>query len=223
MGSILLDGVKNEKMKDGKQLKKRKMPRCVYKDAFKRRFLNKVEVNDIFVKIDMYKVTSKNELIDSYNITTTENDQFKYCGEVIKKRSKSATAFDQEQRLTKTKLINLFAGISINDVWSAQCQIFDHTEEWHDELAQTIQGLTAEKAGEYIKKNFRSFGKVSRNIIGCKINCNSVNSNDLENHFELMDSGVNSSIALNDSIRNLDVNSLQFLIFNGVKYVSISK
>lgn len=205
------------------------MSKRTHEKAFERRYLNNVEVDNIYVKIDMYKVTSKNEdrCSESYNITTTENNEFSYNAEVIKKRSKSATSFDQEQTLTKTELIELFANISINDVWSAQYQTFDKTKEWQKELAETIQGLTVHKASDYKKKNFSSFGKVTRAIIGHKINPNSVNNyymvRDLAIHFDLLAEGVDVDIAHKQSIRNLDVNSLQFLIFNGVKYVLKSK
>lgn len=201
------------------------MSKRSYKQAFEHRFLNNVEVGDFYVKIDMYKVTSRDEynINESYNITTTENNELRYGAEVIKKRSKSATAFDQEQTLTKTELTELFANISISDVWSAEYQTFDKTKEWQKELAETIQGLTVYKASDYVKKNFGSFGKVNRKIIGHKINSNSVNNSyivrDLTIHFELLEEGVNVNMAERQSIRNLDVNSLQYLIFNGVKYV----
>lgn len=200
------------------------MPKRVYKDAFKRKFLKNVKVDDIFVKLITYKVTSQNELTEIYSITTTENEEFKYYGYDIKTRSKSATAFDEEQTVTKNKLMNLFANISTNDVWSAEYQTFDKTKEWYKELAQTIQGLPADKAGDYIKKNSRSFGKVNRKIIGRKINIDSINNyymvHDLAKHFEIIEEGCGSDFAMDHSIRNLDVNSIQYLIFNGVKYIS---
>lgn len=196
-----------------------------YDEAFERRFLNNVEVDDFYVKIDMFKVISKNCF--AYNILTTENDKFEYGANVITKRSKSATAFDREQSFTRTELIELFANISINDVWSAEYQTFDKSKEWQKELTTTIQGLSVDKAGEYIKKNFGSFGKINRTIIGHKINPDSDNNyymvRDLAIHFDLLNEGKSVHEAHSQSIRKLDVNSFKFLIFNGVKYVLKSK
>lgn len=180
-----------------------------------------VKVNEIFVKIDMFKVIDRTEY--GCSIITTEKNNFSYDDGVIKKRSKSATAFDQEQTFTKTELIELFACISINDVWSAQYQTFNKTAEWEKELAVTIQGLTVDQAAEYIKKNFGSFGKTSRTIVGHKINQSSGNNyymvRDLAIHFDLLQEGKSIQEAEKRSIRNIDVNSLQYLIFNGVKYI----
>lgn len=202
------------------------MTKRTYETAFVRKFLKNVKVNDYFVKIDMFKVTNEKRE-GSYNITTTENNNFSYCEEVIVKRSKSATAFDCEQTFTKTELIELFANLSVNDVWSAEYQTFDKTKEWQKELAATIQSLPVDKAGEYIKKNFASFGKTSRAIIGHKINPNSDNNyytvRDLAVHFDLLENRKSVQEAQNQSIRKIDVNSLQFLIFNGVKYVLKAK
>lgn len=103
------------------------MSKRSYEKAFERKFLNKVEIDDFHVKIDMYKVVSKGD--DCFNIITSENNEFVYGLDVIKERSKSATAFDREQAFTKTELIELFANISINDVWSAQYQTFGKTKE----------------------------------------------------------------------------------------------
>lgn len=206
-----------------------KMSKRTYEKAFERKILNKVEVGDFCVEICMFKVDKeiKNGFNDGYNVTTTENKPFKYGFGVIEKRSKSATAFNQEQQFTKTELIQLFADMSIHEVWSAQYQTFNKTNEWQRELARTIKGQKIDEASEYIKKNFASFGKVSRTIIGHKINPTSVNNyymvRDLTIHFDLLQEGKSMQDAHSQSIRNLDVNSLQFLIFNGVKYILKSK
>lgn len=46
---------------------------------------------------------------------------------------------------------------------------------------------------------------------------------DLEIHFNLLNDDKSVDEAHRQSIRNLDVNTLQFLIFNGVKYILKSK
>lgn len=203
------------------------MPKRSYEKAFERRFLNSVNQNGFYVKIDMFKVLNKIDDINTnknrYNIRTSENNNFSYDDSVIMKRSKSATSFDRVEKFTKTELIELFARISVNDVWSAEYETFDKTDDWQKKLASTIKGLSIEEAGKYIKKNFKTFGKGNRRIIGHKINTNSDNNyymvRDLEIHFDLLEEDVDVEFATNYSIRNLDVNSLQFLIFNGVKYI----
>lgn len=198
------------------------MAKRTFEEAFKRKFLNKVSLNDYYVKIDMFKVICA-DVKTRYHIRTTENNNFSYDAEVITKRSKCATSFDREESLTKTELMELFSNISIHDVWSAQYYVFDKSKEWQKELAEKIQNLTPEEAAKFIKKNFKSFGKVERLIIGHKISMNSTNNyytvRDLEIHFNFLNDGKEVQDAETQSIRKLDVNTIQYLIFNGVKYV----
>lgn len=42
-----------------------------------------------------------------------------------------------------TEKIALFANLSINDVWSAQYQIYDKAKDWTNNLVETIQGPPA--------------------------------------------------------------------------------
>lgn len=202
------------------------MSKRTYGEAFERKFLKEVKCGNFYVKIDMYKVNCRNDS-GRYSITTTENNNFSYTSEVITKRSKSANAFDREEVYTKTELIELFAALSPNDVWSAQYQTYNKSNEWQKKLAETIQNQTVAEASTYIKQNFGSFGKIDRTIIGHKISQNSNNNyymvRDLEIHFNLLNDDKSVDEAHRQSIRNLDVNTLQFLIFNGVKYILKSK
>lgn len=197
-----------------------------YEDAFEHRFLNKIKINYFYVKTDMFRVYGKN-IANRYKIKTTDNNDFKYDDAVITKRSKSATEFDREEVFTKTELIELFAKISVNDVWSAMYKTYDKTNEWPNDIVEIIKGLTTVKASEYVKRNFMTFGKADRTIIGHKINHDSNNNyymvRDLQIHFDLLDKGVNVKAAYRQSIRSLDVNTIQYLIFNGVKYILKSK
>lgn len=192
------------------------MAKRSYEKAFERRLLNSVDQGGFYVKIDMFKVLNKidDTYKNHYDIRTAENNNFSYDENVIIKRSKSATSFNRVEKFTKTQFIELFARISINDVWSAQYETFDKSEEWQLDLASTIHGLPIPEASKYIKKNFKSFGKTNRSIIGHKINTDSVNNyymvRDLEIHFDLLEEGVDVKIAEKKSIRNLDVNSLQY-------------
>lgn len=194
--------------------------------AFERKYLSKVKLNDYCVKIDMFKVLEENEdseFVTRYNIQTTEKTNFKYGESVIKQRAKSATLFDGEEALTKTELIELFSKLSIHDVWSVEYEILDKSKDWQKELTKVIQNLSEDEASTYIKKNFKSFGKVNRKIIGHKIEIDSKNNYykvcDLEIHFELLNEEKTVGEAEKQSIRNLDVNTIRYLIFNGVKYV----
>lgn len=172
------------------------MAKRTYEEAFERKFLSKVSLNDYYVKIDIFKVLreeDRDDFVTRYNIRTMENNNFLYGEEVIKKRSKSATSFDREEALTKTELMELFSNISVHDVWSAVYEVFDKSEEWQNELAKEIQSLTTEEASKYIKKKFKSFGKVERTIIAHKITTNSKNNyytvRDLEIHFNCLNEG----------------------------------
>lgn len=201
------------------------MAKRTHEEVFERKYLSKVKLNDYYVKIDMFKVLKEDE--DSeyktrYYIQTTENNNFKYDENVIKRRAKSATFFDRVEPVTKTELMEIFSKLSIHDVWSAEYEILDKSKDWQKELAKIIQNQSADEASNYIKKNFKSFGKLARTIIGHKIETDSMNNyytvRDLEVHFNLLNDRFVSE-AENQSIRKLDVNTIQYLIFNSVKYV----
>lgn len=198
------------------------MTKRSHESAFERRFLKGVKEGGFYVKIDMFKVL-KEESNKKYRILTTENNDFTYDKSIIIKRSKSATAYDEIQEFTKTQLIELFANISVNDVWSAEFEKYDESDKWHRDLCEIIQGLHNIEASKFIKENFKSFGKINRRIIGHKVNTTSDNNyyivRDLEILFDMLEEGILVEIAQKRSIRNLDVNSIQYLIFNGVKYI----
>lgn len=64
---------------------------------------------------------------------------------------------------------------------------------------------------------------MKRTIIGHKISTTSQNNyllvRDLEEHFKQLEEENDVDKAEKKSISNLDVNTIQYLIFNGVKYV----
>lgn len=202
------------------------MSKRTFEEAFDHQPLKDVKIGDFCVEITMFKV-EPSPYTHEFNILTTENNKFIYGREIIVKLSKSATLFNSEELVTKTELIELFARISVSDVWSAEYQTFDKTKGWSKELASKIQNLPVNEAADYIKKNFGAFGKTNRKIVGHKIYATSDNNyyqvRDLQIHFDLLKEGKDVQAARKQSIRNLDVNSLQFLIFNGVKYVLRSK
>lgn len=202
------------------------MAKRTFEEAFERKYLSEVSLNDYYVKIDMFKVLKEDvnrDFVIRYDIQTTEKNNFKYEEGVIKKRAKSATHFNREEALTKTELVELFSKLSVHDVWSVKYKILDKSKDWQNELAKIIQNLSTDEASIYIKKNFKSFGKVERTIIGHKIETNSKNNyylaRDLEIHFNLLNEGKTVQESKDQSIRNLDVNTIQYLIFNSVKYV----
>ena len=78
-------------------------------------------------------------------------------------------------------------------------------------------------AVKYVKENFTTFGKITRELAGQKILPTSDNNyytvRDLKIYFEELDKECGAEMAARNSIRKLDVNTLQSLIFNSVKYV----
>lgn len=68
-------------------------------------------------------------------------------------------------------------------------------------MASTIRELSIDKAGKYIKKNFESFGKTERHIIGHKINPNSENNyytvRDLSIQFDNLNEGLLANLKPN--------------------------
>lgn len=194
----------------------------VYEDAFKRKPLDYVKVEDFYVEHTVYKVIKRSDGRDQFEIKTTENSNFEYGESVIKETSVSATIFTSEKKATKTELIELFSNLSINDIWFATFFKFDKDKNWQDELAAKIQSMKKEDASKYIKKNFTTFGKLTRDLTGQKIALTSDNNyytvRDLNIYFDELES-KDLDAAVKNSIRKLDVNTLQSLIFNNVKYV----
>lgn len=194
-----------------------------YEDAFKRKPLHCVKVDDFYVEHTVYKVIKRSDKKDVYfDIKTAENSNFQYDESVIKETAVSATLYTSEKKATKTELIELFSNLSINDIWFATFFKYNKDKNWQDELAVKIQSMKKEDASKYIKKNFTTFGKLIRDLTGQKIALKSDNNyytvRDLNIYFEELKSN-NIDAAVKNSIRRLDVNTLQSLIFNNVKYV----
>lgn len=208
--------------KEMNNMAKRASEKEAIAEAFKYRKLNRVELNDICAFTHVYQINK--ELSDStgFNVTTSDNTAFWYGRNVIQRTSTSATFFEKVEKLTKTGLIKLFASLSIHDIWSAEFETNAKCDSWMEDLIAKIVEMKKCDAKKYIKNNYTSFGKTKRYLIGQKILPSSDNNyytvRDLKIHFDLMTEGCNAEVAQKDSIRKLDVNSLQYLIFNGVKY-----
>lgn len=194
-----------------------------YEDAFKRKVLDSVKEDEFYVEHTVYKVIKRNCIEKNlFNITTLENSNFQYAESIIKATASSATIYKSEKKSTKTELIELFSNLSLNDIWSATFFKYDTDKNWQDVLSAKIQSMSKEEAAKYIKDNFKLFGKVERKITGQKIALKSDNNyysvRDLDIYFEEMKSkGVEN--AIKNSQRKLDVNTIQSLIFNSVKYI----
>lgn len=191
----------------------------VYDEAFERRKLQCVEVHDFYVEHTVYKVLRHHN--KSYSIQTAENSKFSYGEEIILETATSATSYTSEKKATKTDLIKLFSNLSLNDIWFAMYYTQDEDNSWHEKLVEKIQSMDKDDALKFVKNDFTTFGKTKRELVGQKINFKSDNNyytvRDLNIHFdELLNN--NSSMTAKKSIRKLDVNTLQYLIFNGVKY-----
>ena len=191
-------------------------------EAFKYRKLNRIELNDICILTHVYQIDSERPGTTKFNVTRNDNTKYWYDPKVIRNTSVSATFFEKVEKLTKTGLIKLFASFSINDIWSAEFNTIAKDDDWLEDLATKILEMKKCEAKKYIKKNYTSFGKTKRYLIGQKISPSSDNNyytvRDLTIHFDALKEGCDVEIALKNSIRKLDVNSIQFLVFNGVKY-----
>lgn len=195
----------------------------LYEEAFERQKLHTVQADDFYVEHTVYKVVKQCERTgrNSFEIRTAQKSTFYYDENVIKETATSATSYLSEKLATKTDLIELFSKLSLNDIWFATYFTQDKNKNWPAELAMKIQSLNKDDAVKYIKKDFPTFGKVSRELAGQKINLQSDNNyymvRDLSMYFEELETNTPEA-AGKKSIRMLDVNSLQSLIFNNVKY-----
>lgn len=190
-------------------------------DAFERRSMISVQPGDFYVEHTVYKVV-RPSAVDFFDVKTDQNKDFSYHASVIKGTSTSGTKYTHTRKVTKTELIELFSSLSVYDIWLAEFYKHDKEKDWQQELVGKIQSMNKEEAVKYVKKDFATFGKTKREIIGQKILLKSSNNyytvRDLNIYFEDLN---NTSVALaeKNSIRTLDVNTLQSLIFNEVKYI----
>lgn len=222
-----------------------------FDDAFKRKKLDRIEVGDYYVDCNVYKILYQ-DIDITYRVRTSQNVDRKNSEKVVedviipkkevkfmvkstqnfrckneegsmKQLCRSATWFDNEEELTKTELIKLFSILSINEIWSAVFYKHDTNENWQKELVTKIQEMQENDAVKFVKKDFQTFGKITRELKGQKLSMTSDNNyylvRDLEVYFDSLEEGCSVETSEGKSIRNLDVNTLQSLIFNGTKYI----
>lgn len=192
-----------------------------YDDAFIYRPLQTVKIGDFYVEHNVYKVIDQISL-EAFHIKTMQRSCFDYGENVIKETATSATLYTCVKKATKTQLIELFSCLSINDIWHASFLKQSQDNTWQDDLVTKIQSLEKNDALKYVKKNFATIGKTPRELTGQKIALKSDNNyyevRDLNIYFDELDTN-GAELAAKNSTRKLDVNTLQSLIFNGVKYV----
>lgn len=191
-----------------------------FEKAFERKRLDQVTIGDFCIENTVFKVLSG--VNGFFDIKTSRNSKFNYGISVIKETSTSATIFSEEEQVTKTHLIQLFSTISINHIWTAEFYKYDTDKSWSEKLVTKIQQMEKGVAIDYVKRDISKFGKISRALKGQKLSVSSDNNyyhvRDLEIYFEELEKSSNIANAAKKSIRNLDVNTIQSLIFNGVKY-----
>lgn len=193
----------------------------LYAEAFERKKLESVKINDFYVEHTVYKVLKEVGTASdpTYCIQTSENYKFDYSKSIILETATSATVYTSEKKATKTELIELFSNLSLNDIWFA---IYYTKDKDSEKIVEKIQSMDKDNALKFVKNDFATFGKTKRELTGQKINLKSDNNfytvRDLNIHFEEL-SNNGHEIAAKKSIRKLDVNTLQCLIFNGVKYL----
>lgn len=194
----------------------------LYEEAFDRKKLQCVQVGDFYVEHTVYKVSKRCEKKNSFDITTAQNSKFYYDESVIKETAASATSYTSEKKATKTEIIELFSKLSMNDIWFATYFTQDKNKNWTEELITKIQSMKKEDAVRYVNKDFATFGKMMRELAGQKILLQSDNNyytvRDLKIYFEELEAN-GPEIAAKKAIRTLDVNTLQSLTFNNIKYV----
>lgn len=198
----------------------------LYDEAFERKKLQKVEIGSYYVEHTVYKVL-KREIpgyckFNMHIIQTAGKSEFSYGERIILDTATSATTFTSEKKATKTELIELFSNLSMNDIWCATYYTLDKDSTWQEKMVEKIQSMDKDSALKFVKKNFNTFGKTIRELIGQKVNLKSDNNyytvRDLEIHFDEL-TNVDSVAAMMKSIRKVDINTLQSLIFNSVKYI----
>lgn len=192
-----------------------------YDEAFQPKEVESVRLDDYFVDNTVYK-TSFCNLKDYFTVRTMSNKVFDYHEDCIKKTSTSATCYNMEKKVTRTDLIKLFSMLSPRDVWTAVYYKYETDEKWEEKLVAEIQGMQKDDAVKYVKQRFRLFGKIERKLTGQKTSPSSDNNyylvRDFDFYFEELKNGSDTTVSMKNSIRTLDVNTLQSLIFNTVKY-----
>lgn len=197
----------------------------LYGDAFKRQPLQRVEVGGFYVEHTVFKILDRDPPqsgCNYFHIKTMLNKQYSYGEQIIKELSTSMSTYASVEKVTKTTLIKLFSNLSVNDIWFASYLKQDNEKQWQEELVERIRSMEQEEAVKYVKKDFATFGKVERELAGQKIALKSANNyymvRDLNIYFNVLEKSKSIDQAAKASIRNLDVNTLQSLIFNNVKY-----
>lgn len=198
----------------------------VYDEAFERKKIQSVQVNDFYVEHTVYKVSKQEEMKTAgnttYAIQTDKNSKFYYCERIILETATSATSYTCEKKATKSELIELFSKLSLNDIWFAVYYTRDKDNSWQEKIVEKIQSMNKNDALKFVKNDFTTFGKTKRELAGQKIESKSDNNyyivRDLNIHFDELSSNKPATMVVKKSIRMLDVNTLQCLIFNGVKY-----
>lgn len=198
-------------------------PKRSFEEAFVRKKCMYPKVDDYYVEHTVYKTLELKPEDNGYLVKTANNSNFIYGLTTITNTASSATLFNQEKKVTKTDLITLFSELSKNDIWKAVFYKRETEKKWEEELVAEIKAMQQDDVVQYIKKNFETIGKVSREMIGQKLFQMSDNNyylvRDLDIYFDELQKSSKPTMADKKSIRKLDVNSLQSLIFNGVKYM----
>lgn len=192
-----------------------------FEKAFARKQNDYVKISDFCIENTVFKVL--NGVQNHFNIRTAQNSLYNYGKSIIEESSTSATTYGEEERVTKTYLIELFSTISINHIWTAEFYKYETDKNWPEELVTKIQKMAKGEAIDYVRKDIKKFGKTLRLLKGQKLSVSSDNNyylvRDLEIYFDELEKSPNITEAAKKSIRNLDVNTIQSLIFNGVKYI----
>lgn len=84
-----------------------------FEEAFEKKNLKSVKINDFYAETTIYKVENVNSKEkEYYDVTTSLNSKFQYGYKTIKETATSASIYEIEKQVTKTELIKLFSQIS---------------------------------------------------------------------------------------------------------------
>ena len=141
----------------------------LYDEAFVRRNLNGIQEGDFHVENAVYKILKRSDKSKGlFVVKSAQNSSFEYAEDVIRETSTSATYYDKEEKITKTEMIKLFRNLSIHDIWFAVYFKQDTTNNWQEELVTRIKRMPKNDAVKYVKENFTTFGKITRELAGQK-------------------------------------------------------
>lgn len=193
-------------------------------DAFITSDIENIVENTYCVNHTIYKILRKSDhRDDGFLILTDRGKRYTYDTACIRHTSMSASEYKAEVKVTKTEMIDIFAAIPFNDVWTATFYKKNLDTDWAMNFVNEIRKMDVEKAVAFTRSNIDNINKIERVMTGKKNNITSKNNmysvRDVILYFDELSKTNDVKSAEKCSIRNIDVNSIIVLIYNNIKYV----